>query len=239
MTYPGEQPSGTSPETAGSAETEVVAILGAGPGVGLSVARCFSEHGFAVGLVARNELRLQEMAGTLARTGVRVAIATGDLADPRQVEGALASIGAQLGEPSVLCFSPIPDVGLIKPVLDTRPEELMASLQLNIAGAASAVAAVLPAMMGRGRGSLLFTSGSAGLDPSPERAASAVTTTAFTTYVSLLHQALTGHGIGVGHTVIVGPIGLEPHAHHPDTVAKDLWGHHQDPSTPLRSVVRR
>jgi short-subunit dehydrogenase len=214
-----------------------VAILGAGPGVGLSVARQFAAHGYAVGLVARNQTRLSELAGTLARSGARVATAVADATDPGQVEGALASISGQLDEPSVLCFSPLPDLGLIKPVLETRPEELMASLQLNIGGAAAAVGAVLPAMLRRGRGSLLFTSGSAALKPSPDRAASAVTTSAFTAYISLLHEALRDRGIVVGQAVVVGPVGPGPDAHHPDTVAADLWRHHRREATGPRSVL--
>ncbi len=215
-------------------------ILGAGPGIGAAVADRFARAGYAVGLVARNADRLeQQAAGLSTTTGARVAPATADATDPPQVRRAVAHLAAELGTPTVLCFSPIPDIGLIKPVLETRPEELMASLQLNVGGAAAAVESVLPGMLERGRGTLLFTTGSAALHPDPARAASAVTTTAATAYLSLLRQALDGTGVRVGHTVIVGPIDRErPDAHHPDDVAADLWSHHDGTASAFPTVLR-
>ncbi len=234
-------PPGISAAQAGDmTETGTIVVVGAGPGIGASVAERFARAGYAAGLVARNADRLeQQAAGLSASTGARVATATADATDPPQVRRAVAHLAAEVGAPTVLCFSPIPDIGLIKPVLETRPEELMASLQLNVGGAAAAVESVLPGMLERGRGTLLFTTGSAALHPDPARAASAVTTTAATAYLSLLRQALDGTGVRVGHTVVVGPIDRErPDAHHPDDVATDLWAHHEGNATGLPSVLR-
>ena len=218
---------------------DVIVIIGAGPGIGASVASRFAREGHAVGLIARNADRLRRMAAELTdRTGARTATAAADAADPDALGRAVSAITAELGPPTVLCFSPLPDVGLIRPVLETSSAELMSSLQLNVGGAAAAVGAVVPGMLAAGRGSLLFTTGSAGLRPSPDRAASAVTTTAATTYVALVRQALEGTGIRVGHTVIVGPVdAARDDAHDPDTVAADLWSHHDDPTHPSPSVL--
>ena len=77
------------------------------------------------------------------------------------------------------------------------------------------------------------------LAPHPDRAASAVTTTAVTSYVSLLHRALAGSGVRVGHTVIVGPVAPgRDDAHDPDHVAADLWRHHLGESGESPSVLR-
>lgn len=115
----------------------------------------------------------------------------------------------------------------------------MASLQLNIAGAAAAVESVLPGMRSRGHGSLLFTTGSAAIEPDPGRATSAVTTTAASTYISLLRQALADTGVRVGHTVIVGPIAPgQDNSHDPDDVAADIWAHHQGEADQFPSVLR-
>jgi len=182
--------------------TGTLVVVGAGPGVGAAVARRFASEGYAVGLVARNAGRLAALASEVATLGVPVGTATADATEPDQVRGALASLARELGEPTALCFSPLPDVGRIRPVMETTAEDLLASLRLNVAGAAAAVEAVLPAMRAAGAGSLLFTTGSAALYPSPDRAASAVTTTAATTYVGLLREALAGTGVRVGHTVV-------------------------------------
>jgi NADP-dependent 3-hydroxy acid dehydrogenase YdfG len=219
---------------------DVIAIVGAGPGIGASVARRFAEAGYAVGLVARDGQRLARMAAELTdETDQAAAFATADAADPDQLARAIGSVTDELGRPGVLCFSPIPDIGLIGPVLETSPEDFMSSLRLNIAGAAAAVRAVLPSMLDRGQGSLLFTTGSAALNPSADRAASAVTTTAATAYIALLRDALAGTGVRVGHTVIAGPIDRDrDDAHDPDDVAADLWRHHEGSVPDFPTVLR-
>ncbi len=91
-------------------------------------------------------------------------------------------------------------------------------------------------MHDRGRGTLLFTTGSAALTPSPDRAASAVTTTAAGTYLELLHQALAPQGVVVAHTVIVGPVG-PGQRHEPADIANHLYRRHVDQDGGL-SVLR-
>ena len=200
-------------------------IVGAGPGVGTAVARRFGREGFAVGLVARNRSRLDTLVGELEAEGVRAAAATADARRPDELRGAMRELAAQLGPAKVLCFSPLPDVGLIKPVLDTTPDELRASLELNVVGATAAAGEALPAMRERGRGTLLFTTGGGALSPSADRAASGVTTTAETVYVRMLHDTLAPEGIHVSHVVIVGPMG-PGERHEPAAVAEQLWRHH-------------
>jgi NADP-dependent 3-hydroxy acid dehydrogenase YdfG len=219
---------------------DVIVIVGAGPGIGASVARRFAEAGYAVGLVARNEQRLARMAAELTdETDQAAAFAVADAAHPDQLARAIGSVTDELGQPDVLCFSPIPDIGLIRPVLETSPEDFMSSLRLNVAGAVAAVGAVLPAMLDRGQGSLLFTTGSAALNPSADRAASAVTTTAATAYIGLLRDAVADAGVRVGHTVIVGPIDRDrDDAHDPDDVAADLWRHHEGSAAAFPTVLR-
>lgn len=235
MTIPASQSDLPIPGSAGTA-----VVVGAGPGIGASVARRLAAGGHTVALVARNAGRLEALADRLrAETGADVLTATADATDADAVRRALALVADRAGAPTVLCFSPIPDIGLIKPVLETAPEELMASLALNVGGAAAAVQTVVPDMRAAGHGSLLFTTGSAALSPSPERAASAVTTTAATVWIALLRQALDGSGVRVGHTVIAGPIEAgRADAHDPDDVAADLLAHHEGRAVGFPTVLR-
>lgn len=204
-----------------------IVIVGAGPNLGLAVARRFGREGFSVGLVARDRSRLDALVRELEADNVRAAAATADARRPEELSHALHGLAARLGAAEVLCFSPLPDVGRIKPVLNTTPEDLSASLELNVVGAAAAVGEVLPAMRGRGRGTLLFTTGSGALSPNPGRAASGVTTTAATVYVRMLHDALAPEGVHAAHTVIVGPIG-PGERHEPMAVAEELWRRYVD-----------
>ena len=211
-------------------------VVGAGPGIGAAVARRFGREGFAAGLIARNRARLDVLVSDLEAEGIRAAAATADARQPAQIQEALRQLAAQLGPVGVLCFSPLPDIGLIKPVLETSADDLIASLELNVGGAAAAALAVLPSMREQGHGTLLFTTGSAGLNPNQERASSGVTTNAETLYLQMLHDALAGEGIHVAHVVIVGPIG-EGKKHEPDAVAEHLWQRYRNQGE-ITSVLR-
>lgn len=204
-----------------------IVIVGAGPNLGLAVARRFGRGGLSVGLVARDRSRVDALTGELEADGIRAAAATADARRPDELRGALRELAARLGPTEVLCFSPLPDLGLIKPVLETTPEDLSASLELSVVGAAAAVGEVLPAMRERGRGTLLFTTGSGALSPNSDRAASGVTTSAQTVYVRMLHEALAPEAIHVAHTVVVGPLG-PGERHEPAAVAEQLWRRYVD-----------
>jgi len=205
-------------------------VLGAGPGVGASVARRFGGTGHSVGLVARDGVRLATQVDELARRGLTAAAATADLTRPDEVTAAVAALSERLGWIQVLCISPLPDVRLIKPVADTTAADLATALQLNLVGPAAGVQAVLPAMLARGQGTLLATTGSAALQPSPDRAASGIAYAAETTYLGMLHQSLRPAGVHVGQLVVRGTVGPGL-LHEPDAVAEALWRHHVDRAT--------
>lgn len=200
-------------------------IVGAGPGIGAAVAERFGREGLPVGLIARNQSRLDDLVADLTSRGVVARSATADIRRAEQLVEATTSLESELGPPDVVCFSPLPDIDLIKPVLATSADELLASLELTVGGAATAVAALVPGMRERGRGTILFTTGSASLNPSADRAASGVATTAAAAYYAMLHDALAPEGIHVAHTAIVGAVG-EHEKHQPAAVAEHLWQRH-------------
>ncbi|MEU6374538.1 SDR family NAD(P)-dependent oxidoreductase [Streptomyces sp. NPDC046909] len=203
-----------------------VHIVGAGPGVGASVARRFARAGHPVGLVARDPVRLAGLTLDLIAEGIPTESYPADASDPADLARALAMLAERQGPAEVLCFSPLPDVGLIKPVLETGAAELERALALNVVGAAAAVQAVLPAMREAGRGTLLFVTGGAVAHPNPERAASTVVGSAQQAYAALLARALDGTPLHVAHLVVVGAVG-EGRTHEPDTVADRLWELHR------------
>jgi short-subunit dehydrogenase len=176
------------------------------------------------------------MAAELRGDGIEVAVATADAREPEAIHAALAELVEELGPPEVLCVSPLPDLATIKPVADTTEDDLSAALKLGVVGTAAAVQHVLPAMEERGRGTLLFTTGSAVLTPNPERATSGIVNAAQATYFEMLHDALEPRGVHVSHTVIVGPIGGED-GHDPNRIAERMW-EQQVARGELRTVVR-
>ncbi|AFU00486.1 SDR family NAD(P)-dependent oxidoreductase [Nocardia brasiliensis] len=126
-----------------------------------------------------------------------------------------------------MLFSPRPSLSWIKPVLDTEASDLADALALNVIAAAAAVRAVLPEMRRHRRGSLLFTTGGAAVEPHRDRAASAIAYAAESAYVRMLHDALADQGVHAAQVTVVGPLG--PGARHePDAVAQQLWRLHTE-----------
>ena len=197
-------------------------ILGAGPGVGAATARRFAAEGHPVGLIARNSDRLADLQRTLSADGTTVAAVSADVTDPSALEGALASLADQLGEVDTMLFSPRPSLSWIKPVLDTTGEDVAAALALNVTAAVNAVRCVVGPMQARGRGTLLFTTGGAALEPHRDRAVSGLAYAAETVYVRMLHDALAPDGVQAAQLIVVGAIGPGQH-HEPATVAEQLW----------------
>ncbi|MDT7751156.1 MAG: hypothetical protein QOD96_4818, partial [Pseudonocardiales bacterium] len=64
-------------------------IIGAGPGIGLAVARRFAREGLPVALVARTRATVDAVAAAVATAGVRVVALTADVTDEAALRAAL------------------------------------------------------------------------------------------------------------------------------------------------------
>ena len=131
--------SAAPPTGADDAAAHPVVIVGAGPGIGMAVARRFGAAGHPAGLIARDRGRLTEHVAELERLDITATAAVADARRPGDLRRALSELRDALGPAQILCFSPFPDVSLIKPVTDTTAEDVSAALQLNAVGAAAAV----------------------------------------------------------------------------------------------------
>jgi len=202
-----------------------LAIVGAGPNLGLAAAQRFGAEGFDIGLVSRNAKRLHVLANTLMDQGITATTEPADLRHPAEAGVALAHLADTLGPVEVMLYSPLASVDWIKPVAETSSADMGAALELAVLGAIDAVEAVLPSMRERGKGTLLFTTGGAAVAPNAERASSAVSNAAEVAYARLLHDSLAGVGIHVAHTAIVGGVGRGL-TRDPADIAELLWRQH-------------
>src|SRR5436309_11954724 len=82
-------------------------IIGAGPGIGLSVARRFAREGYDIGLIARTQATLDASAARIAdeRGGARTVVAVADVADEDALRAALEQLTGALGVPDVLVYN--------------------------------------------------------------------------------------------------------------------------------------
>lgn len=214
----------------------VIAIVGAGPGLGAAVAKKFGAEGFAVALIARNRDKLAQLEQQLAAGGTTAKGYVADVRDRRALTLALDRAAEDLGPIEVLQFSPVPSAEFLKPVLDTTVEDLQAAAELSILGPATAVRAVLPGMRGTGRGTILFPNGSSAARPSGNVAGTSTAFAGESAYAAMLHEALKPEGVHVAQLIIPGGIDGGDPLFASEALADRLWRLHAQPG-PFRTTV--
>jgi NADP-dependent 3-hydroxy acid dehydrogenase YdfG len=202
-------------------------IVGAGPNLGLAIARRFGREGFAVGLVSRTQERLDGLAAQLQEDGIEAAGAAADIRDAPGLAGAIEGLAERLGPVEVLEYSPLPAKEFMKPILETTVEDVRGPLEFSVLGAVAAVRAVIGPMREAGRGAILFTTGGAAINPYPLRAGVGISFAGEVAYARMLHEEVAGDGVHVAHTAIAGRI-APGGDHEPADIADILWSHHSE-----------
>ena len=188
-----------------------IAIVGAGPGLGLALARTFGSEGFNVALIARNAAKLDNLVSQLAAEQISAAACTADLTDRRALRQALHSVAKRFDGIDVLEYSPAAATGRLTPVdvHQASPENVQPQMEFYVYGAMTAAAAVLPAMLDAGRGTLLFTTGGGSIRPVPYFGNVTAAMAAFRNWALNLGSAVSTSGVHVAHIAIDVWIGDE------------------------------
>ncbi|MFC8095384.1 SDR family NAD(P)-dependent oxidoreductase [Streptomyces sp. NPDC057301] len=187
-----------------------IAIVGAGPQLGLAIARTFGSRGFDVALVARNRDKLDQLVATLAAEGITAAAFAADVLDRDALSQALKDAAAHFGGIDVLEYSPVGTIGsttLTTPA-QTEPAHVQHEMEFQLYGAIAATQAVLPAMREAGAGTLLYTTGAGSIDPVPQVGNVNAAAAALRNWVINLHKELEGTGIRAAHIGIDVSIGM-------------------------------
>jgi 3-oxoacyl-[acyl-carrier protein] reductase len=80
----------------------VAIVTGASQGIGRAIALAFADAGAKVGLIARSEDKLREVAGAVRTRGGTAAWAVADVADSAAVDAAAVALRAELGPADVI-----------------------------------------------------------------------------------------------------------------------------------------
>ncbi|NUO98962.1 MAG: SDR family NAD(P)-dependent oxidoreductase [Nonomuraea sp.] len=184
---------------------KTLVVVGAGPGLGMGVARAFGGRGFRVGLIARTKEKLDALVGELAELGVTAAAFPADIRDRDALAAALAAASDTLGTIDVLEYSPSPS-GPITDAAGTTVESATAQFELNVLGAVSAVRQVLPDMRARGAGAVLLTTGVSSTIPAPFLANVGVAMAGLRNWAHALHAELKPEGVYVGTVTIASGV---------------------------------
>lgn len=215
-------------------EARVCLVVGMGRGIGLSVARRFGQEGYRLGLIARSEASLKNYAGALELDGHTVEGYPADVARPQQLISAVRQAEKQLGPIEVLIYNAYASQGCRASEL--RPEALEQTLQVNLYGALVAAQLVIPGMLSRRKGTLLFTGGGLALNPQPDRAALSIGKAALRALVGALSKELYPEGIHVATVTIAGQVRRNT-PFDPDLIAEKFWELHAQPPGKWKTEV--
>jgi len=207
-----------------------IAIVGAGPGLGLSIAKVFGRNGFSVALVARTQDKLDRLAAELGTSGIDAAGFAADIMDRPSLTAALGAVKGRFGAIDVLEYSPaphnpVPGITMAGP-LEATVDNIQPQVDYYLYGGIAAAQQVLPDMIERGSGTLLYTTGGSSADPlaaPPEFATVAIGSAALRAWVLKLHQATAGTGVYAAHVPIFAWIGTGGPETQADNIAQHYW----------------
>ena len=174
---------------------KVVLITGASSGIGRALAVKLGECGASVGLFARREELLIEVAGEVERAGGRALVLQGDVRDAEGLERAAARIRELWGHIDVLIANS--GVGVVSPASELRAGDVADVISINTLGAVNSVAAVLPDMLARREGHLVAISSLAAFRGLPKSGAYSASKAALSTFFESLRVDLRGTGVDV------------------------------------------
>ncbi|MFD7047954.1 SDR family NAD(P)-dependent oxidoreductase [Streptomyces mirabilis] len=218
-----------------------IAIVGAGPQLGLSIARTFGSQGYDVALISRNRTKLDALVGTLTAEGITAAAFPADVLDRDALTQALKDAAAQFGGIDVLEYSPL--AGLDTSVMTTPAEtdlvHVQHEIEFHLYGAIAATKAVLPAMREAGTGTLLFTTGAGSMNPQPPTANIDTAAAALRNWAINLHKELADTGIQAAHIGLDVTIGTPTFYGRPQATADQLAPIYWDLHTTNRDQAER
>jgi short-subunit dehydrogenase len=151
-----------------STSRPLAVVTGASSGIGFELAREFAEHGYDL-LVAAEDEAIESAATSLRATGAHVAGVRVDLATPEGVETLAEHIRAAGRPVDAVAINAGVGVGGDF-ARDTDLDAELDLIDLNVRSTVHLAKRVLPAMVARGEGRVLFTSSIASTMPGPFQA---------------------------------------------------------------------
>ncbi|MGW8783207.1 SDR family oxidoreductase [Streptomyces sp. NPDC055796] len=167
-------------------EGKVVAITGAGSGIGEATALLLAERGAKVVLGARRTERLEALAARIEAAGGEAAWTRTDVTVREDLTGLVELARRRFGRLDVLVSNA--GVGLISPLDEVRVEDWERMIDVNLKGVLYGIAAALPVFREQGTGHFVNTVSTAGLRIVPLQAVYAATKNAVRTVSEGLRQ---------------------------------------------------
>jgi short-subunit dehydrogenase len=213
-------PDDSGADSGSSIDNRHLLLVGAGPGLGMAVARRFADGGYRITLVARRTDGLRDLAGGLADTGARVDTIAADASDPDALGARMAGLYREEGAPGLVVYNAV--MGAPDKLLESSVEHLQTAYAVDVIGAIVLTQVAAPAMRAAGSGTILVTGGGFADNPIPVLATVSLGKAALRSAATMLGADLAPDGIRVATLTIMGQI-VAGTPFDPEKIAERYW----------------
>jgi short-subunit dehydrogenase len=217
---PGRQADGQENGRPGSIDAGHLLLVGAGPGLGLAIARRFAAGGYRLTLVARSTDRLDELARSLDDTNAEINTVAADASSPEGLRARMAELYREEGAPAVVIYNAV--LGSPDQLMSSTAARLQEAYAVDVVGAVVVAQEAAPAMRAAGLGTMIVTGGAFADHPVPALATVSLGKAALRSAATMLAADLGPDGIRVATLTIAGQI-VAGTAFDPAHIAERYW----------------
>ncbi len=177
-------------------KNKVILLTGASSGIGAALALELAKRGAILGLLARREDLLKELAARCEAVGGKARVLVADVVDAKAVQKSADKLRNEFGKIDIL----IANAGIGGNNAETRnldAEAVKKVIDINLIGAINAVAAVLPQMLENKSGQLAAVSSLAGIRGLPKSAAYSASKAGMTAFFESVRLDVQDRGVAV------------------------------------------
>ena len=196
--------------------SEIVLIVGVGPGLSSSIARLCASRKMKVILAARDIKKLENLKKEIDAITISC-----DASDVKSVQNLFKEID-KIGVPNLVIYNP--SMRVKGSITEINAIQVQKAINITCFGAFLVSQEASKRMLERKSGSIFFTGATAGVKGFANSSAFAMGKFALRGLAQSLARELHPQNIHIGHFVIDGAIGREPYGDyqtmHPDEIAK-------------------
>src|SRR5271169_4075577 len=208
------------PDSGSSIDDRHLLLVGAGPGLGMAVARRFANGGYRVTLVARSTDGLGHLTDSLADTGAYIDTIAADASEPESLGARMAELYDEQGAPGLIIYNAV--MGAPDKLLSSSVEHLQTAYAVDVISAIVVTQVAAPAMRAGGSGTIIVTGGGFADHPIPALATISLGKAALRSAATMLGADLQADGIRVATLTIAGQI-VAGTSFDPERIAERYW----------------